>query len=211
MENKKTLERKADKGDKDTMDKIQKGKETAEKVIDDISINVKEAEEQIGKNAQETKKTLEEEIESGKVKFNKGKNTAEKILDDISRNVKDVHSEFEKKFSEYSSTSPHRLDIDLIETPDMYCLKVDIPGVNKEDVEIEVTENDVKIIAKFPEDCDCEGSKYIKRERSTGKVTREVRFENNIKIKESSAEYELGLLTIMFPKEEKESINLEIN
>lgn len=207
-------------------DKVNKGIKKAAEILNNISLNLKEEGEDISKNEKITNginkaaeilddvsqnlKKEGENMTNDKDKLNRGINTAEKILDDISRNVKDVHSEFERKYSEYSQTSSQKISLDFVENPFLYCIKVDLPGVSKEAMEIEITENNLKIIAEFPKDCDGEDCEYIKKERNHGHITREIKFKEPIQIDNSTAKLEMGLLTIMLPKIEKESVNLEI-
>ena len=96
------------------------------------------------------------------------------------------------------------LAADLIETDEIYYLKVAIPGISKEDVEIEVGDNDIVITTTFKpfieELEDVEDAKVIASELTSGRCSKTVRFENSIDIDNIKAKYNAGIVLITLPK-----------
>ena len=75
-----------------------------------------------------------------------------------------------------------------------------MPGVRKEDITIEISD-DVLTLAWIPYDNE-ESEGYIYRERSSGSFKRSFHIQN-IKHDEVKASYKDGILTIVLPKDEK--------
>ena len=53
-------------------------------------------------------------------------------------------------------------------------VKTDLPGVNKEDINIELAENNLTISAKFEEKIEVEDVNYLRKERKYGEALRSV-------------------------------------
>jgi HSP20 family protein len=75
-----------------------------------------------------------------------------------------------------------------------------VPGVNPEDVEIVLAEDDLTIRGKFPPLL--EGVDYIKRELYHGGFERRVTFNVPVDAEKIEATYSQGVLTLRVPKAE---------
>jgi len=53
-----------------------------------------------------------------------------------------------------------------METENSIIVITDLPGVKKEDIDIDISEGNIDIIAKFEDEIEEEGTNYIKKERS---------------------------------------------
>ncbi len=84
---------------------------------------------------------------------------------------------------------------DLEDRGDELVLRVDMPGVRKEDIEVEVTETSVKVRAEAPR---AEG-RYVFRERPTS-YFRVVELPEEVKPSEAKASYRDGVLEVALPK-----------
>ncbi len=99
-----------------------------------------------------------------------------------------------------------------------YKVKVQLPGVKKDDIEVELDNDFLTITAKIEEDKELKEEndknlRYHTCEFRYGKYQRTISFDNPIKISESSAKYDNGILTIHIPKqqiEESKAKRLEI-
>jgi len=89
----------------------------------------------------------------------------------------------------------------LIEEKDKYLLEVSLPGVNKEDVKIEVEENIVKISGERKEEKKEEGTKEHYSEIFYGRFYREYVLPTLVKKDKIKARYENGVLKIDIPKD----------
>ena len=120
----------------------------------------------------------------------------------------------DEKFNEYKNATISNLAVDLVEANDIYYLKVAIPGITKDDVEIEAGDNDIVITATFkpfieelgfnlePEDEEEEADdvRIIASELTVGKCSKTVRFENSIDVEKITAKYKSGIVLITIPK-----------
>lgn len=141
----------------------------------------------------------------------KKKLTTEKMIDDVVRNIKEMQVDLENKISEYGKKVPSKLNIDLIESGEMITVKTDLPGVNKEDINIELAESSLTIIAKFEEKIEVEDVNYLRKERKYGEALRSVNLPVHVIVEEASANFENGVLTINLPKAKKKKFNVEID
>ncbi len=91
---------------------------------------------------------------------------------------------------------------DVKETDDEYIIESELPGLNKEDIDIEMTDDYLTISAQNEEKFEDEGENYIRQERRTGSYQRVFRIDN-VKDEEIKANYDNGILTLTLPKKEK--------
>ncbi|KAL3697058.1 hypothetical protein R1sor_011134 [Riccia sorocarpa] len=91
--------------------------------------------------------------------------------------------------------------VDWVETPEAHIFKADLPGLKKEEVKIQVTEDKLLSVSgeRNKEQVD-EKDSYRRMERSYGKFHRQFRLPKNTKVEEISAKMENGVLTITVPK-----------
>ena len=116
----------------------------------------------------------------------------------------------DEKINEYKNATVSNLAVDLIETEDTYYLKVAVPGLDKNEIDIEASDNDIVITAIFnpfvEELIDCkeiegaEDAEVIASELTVGKSSKTVRFENSIEVEKISAKYSNGIILISIPK-----------
>jgi len=83
-----------------------------------------------------------------------------------------------------------------------YEIKVDLPGIDKENVDIKVTENRIEISGKQEDTREETSSNYILRERRCGFFTRSFSFPEKVVPDKAEAEMKNGILTITVPKKE---------
>lgn len=99
--------------------------------------------------------------------------------------------------------------IELKQTSKEYKVKVQLPGVNKEDINIDLTDDSLTISAETKqeksENKETEAHEKIHTcEFRYGKYARTIHFANPIKTDGSSAEYKDGILSIVIPKQKVE-------
>jgi HSP20 family protein len=124
--------------------------------------------------------------------------------------IKEKQEELEKAIAEYKSSTPIKLSMDVTEEDDNITVVTDLPGVKKDDIKIDITEDTLTIEAKFEEEKEEEkeeeGLKYHKKERSYGEASRTIVLPANIKIEEATAKFDNGVLTVILPKLEKKEV-----
>ena len=89
--------------------------------------------------------------------------------------------------------------VDVIETDTSYTVKLDMPGVAKDDIQISVEGRRVTIQAPIKRDEDKTLS-YVHRERDVKQWSRSLRLPLEVDQTESAAKLELGVLTLTLAK-----------
>lgn len=127
------------------------------------------------------------------------------MLDEMDRLFDDLRSGFENYMitpRQLSSDAMRTPAVDLIDDGKSYKLNAELPGIKKEDINIEVSENDVEISAETKEEKKEEDEKsgYIKRERRYSKFYRRVPLPEKVDSEKVEAEMKDGILTVRLPK-----------
>ncbi len=104
--------------------------------------------------------------------------------------------------------------MDVEDLGDKYKMNVEMPGIPKEDINIEVTPNTIEISAEHEEAGKDKGKNFLRRERSTTSFYRSLELPEELKTDNVDAEIEDGVLRISLPKLEpkpkKESKKVKI-
>ncbi|KAH0635887.1 hypothetical protein KY289_035802 [Solanum tuberosum] len=94
--------------------------------------------------------------------------------------------------------------IDWKETPQAHIFKVDVPGIKKEEVKVEVEQGRIlQISGERSREQEEKNDQWHRMERSSGKFLRKFRLPENTKTGEIKAAMENGVLTVTVPKEEE--------
>jgi len=105
-------------------------------------------------------------------------------------------------FTSLNTINLNQFNVDVRETENEYLVCAELPGVKKEDINLDFRDNQLIISAKREEFHDSNKDSYIRRERSYGEFSRVLSF-NNIDEKNIAAKFENGELKIILPKEIK--------
>lgn len=95
---------------------------------------------------------------------------------------------------------------DIKEKEGNYILEIDVPGYNKEDIQIELENGYLTVTAKANTNIDEEKEGYIYKERYIGECSRSFYTGDNIKEEDIKASFKNGTLVLTFPKEETKKI-----
>ena len=91
-------------------------------------------------------------------------------------------------------------------------IDVEVPGVEKENINIEFRDNSLIISGSRKEEKQEEGDTYYRMERSTGRFLRKIHFETNVNEESIKASLKEGILNITIQKstEEKKDKKIKI-
>jgi HSP20 family protein len=108
-------------------------------------------------------------------------------------------------FGEYMPTGPaDRVPtVDILDQGDRYVLEAELPGMRKEEVSIDIGEEDIVIEAKREAEVEEKREGYVRKEREQLSFYRQVPLPEDADSSKASAKLENGLLTIALPKKEK--------
>ena len=104
--------------------------------------------------------------------------------------------------------------LDVYEEKDSVVVKAEIPGMKKEDVEVNLAGETLTIKGEKKEDKEVKEDDYYRRERSYGSFLRSVGLPCEVKSDEIKASFKDGVLEIRMPKTEeakKKSISVKID
>jgi len=101
--------------------------------------------------------------------------------------------------------------VDLVEHDEEFVMTVDLPGFERDDVDIRVTDHTLEIDADHEESTEEKEESYLRRERRHESLHRSVRLPAEIDPEGVEARMENGVLTITLPKlEAEEAKKIEI-
>jgi HSP20 family protein len=94
-----------------------------------------------------------------------------------------------------------RMKIDVTEKDGEYRVLAEVPGVKKEDIQVDIEGDVVSISAEARAEKDIkEGERIIHSERYCGKVSRSFRLGQEVDQSKASAKYSDGVLDLVLPK-----------
>ncbi len=92
--------------------------------------------------------------------------------------------------------------MDIADLGDKYEMQVEMPGIPKDDINIEVTPNGIEISADQEKTEEDKDKNWLRRERSSVKFYRSLELPEELKTDKIDAELRDGILTISMPKTE---------
>ena len=98
-----------------------------------------------------------------------------------------------------ASVASGSIDLDVVETPEAYVVKAEVPGVAKDKIEVKVQDRDVTIAVEYREELEPNG-KALWRERSFGKASRAIRLPEAVDANAAQAKHVDGVLQLTLPK-----------
>jgi HSP20 family protein len=93
--------------------------------------------------------------------------------------------------------------VDIAEHDDEYLVKVELPGVNKDDVKLTLENNILTIRGEKKQEKETKKENYHRVERSYGSFQRSFTLPAAVKADKIDASYNDGILTVSLPKAEE--------
>ena len=94
-----------------------------------------------------------------------------------------------------------------------YVVKANLPGVDKKDIDIQLTENVLRVKGFYSQNNEEKGERYLLQERRMGSFSRSIAFNEELAPDKIMAIFKDGILEINIPKAEvqqPESIKINI-
>jgi len=90
--------------------------------------------------------------------------------------------------------------LDLTETDKEYVIRCEVPGIHKENLDISLTDNVLRITGHKEAVQEGKGETYLFKEREVGKFVRALRLPFPVEEGKVDAAYQDGILTVHVPK-----------
>ncbi|MGC9502619.1 Hsp20/alpha crystallin family protein [Baaleninema sp.] len=127
------------------------------------------------------------------------------------RDIDSLHREMNRLFDALNPTrfaSELELNFgppaELHETDEAVILKLEVPGMNPEDLDIDVTRDAVSIRGERKQESETEENGTIRSEFRYGQFSRVISLPTHVDNSQVEAQYRDGLLTLTLPKVEEE-------
>ena len=116
------------------------------------------------------------------------------------REISRLQRRFEKLFDDYRLSSGSLPSAEVEETDKEYVLTFDLPGMKKDEIKIEVMDNQLRILGERKEDKEKKERGFFHTERFYGLFERSFTLPGNTKAENVTADYRDGVLTVKIPK-----------
>ncbi len=94
-----------------------------------------------------------------------------------------------------------QIRVDVTESDGQYLVKAEVPGVRKEDLDVNINDNQVSISAEVKKEAETkEAGRTLRSERRYGWIRRSIWLDSPVDQSKASARYHDGLLELTLPK-----------
>lgn len=125
---------------------------------------------------------------------------------EVDRAFDNFRRDFERSFMSFPSINTQSLpalpnaDCDIIDEGDKLVIKMDLPGVKKKDIELNVTDNSVEISAEHKAEEEEKRKNFLRKERSKVSYYRTLPLPEKVVSSKAKANLSDGVLNITIPK-----------
>lgn len=104
------------------------------------------------------------------------------------------------------------INVDVADADDEVVVTADVPGFDPDDIDVSVTDRQLRIDAEHSEEVEDDQTQYYRRERSRREVSRTVPLPTDVVEADAAASYENGVLTVTLPKAGDDGgVDIQIN
>ena len=137
---------------------------------------------------------------------------------EIDRSIENFRRDMEKVFSSFPTISMPKIShasCDVIDEGNQFRVKMDVPGIKKSEVKLNVSDNSVEISAEHKEESEEKKKNYLRKERSQVSYYRSLPLSEKILSDKVTAKLADGILDITLPKskpteiQKKKSISVQ--
>lgn len=129
----------------------------------------------------------------------------ERLFERMSRQFEEASRTFEtdRPFDRWTAGF-ESMAVDLVEHDDEFVATIDLPGYDRDDVELNVTDHTLRIEAEHEESREDEKERYLRHERRHDTTERSITLPDSVDPEGVTATMNNGVLTITLPKVEPE-------
>jgi HSP20 family protein len=137
---------------------------------------------------------------------------------DMERSMDNLRRDMEKAFSSFPSISMPKIShtsCDVMDEGNQFRIKMDVPGIKKSEVNLNVTDNSIEVSAEHKEESEEKKKNYLRKERSQVSYYRSLPLSEKILSDKVTAKLADGVLDITLPKskptetQKKKSISVQ--
>lgn len=124
---------------------------------------------------------------------------------ELDRVFDNFRRDFERTFASFPVGLPalpsiSSMSCDIVDEGDKFRINVDLPGVKKEEIKLNVTDNSIEISAEHKEQEEEKKKNYVRKERKEIMYHRTLPLPEKVASLKASAKLNNGILTIEIPK-----------
>ena len=122
---------------------------------------------------------------------------------DIDRSIENLRKDMEKAFSSFPSISMPKMpeaSCDVIDEGNQFRVKMNVPGIQKKDINLNVTDNSLEVSAEHKEESEEKKKNYLRKERSDVSYYRTLPLPENVVSGKVKAKMTDGVLEVILPK-----------
>ena len=121
------------------------------------------------------------------------------------RNSFDLFEDFFRNDDFFTKREANLMKTDIKEKKDKYIIEMDLPGFDKENINLSLNDGYLEVSAKVSkEEKNNEEERYVRKERFYGECSRNFYIGEDICEEDIEAEFKNGILKIEIPKKEIE-------
>ena len=137
---------------------------------------------------------------------------------DIDKSIENLRRDMEKTFSSFPSIHMSKMSqtsCDIIDEGNQFRVKMDVPGIKKNEVKLNVTDNSLEVSAEHKEEAEEKKKNYLRKERSHVSYYRSLPLSEKIIAGKVMAKLTDGVLDVTLPKskpteiQKKKSISVQ--
>ncbi|MHA7646336.1 Hsp20/alpha crystallin family protein [Nitrosopumilus sp. S4] len=127
---------------------------------------------------------------------------------DIDRSIENLRKEMEKAFSSFPTLPKvNHTSCDMIDEGNQFRVKLDVPGIKKNEIKLDVTENSLQISGQHKEESEEKKKNYLRKERNQISYYRTLPLSEKISTSKTKAKLTDGVLEIILPKSKPTKIH----
>jgi len=137
---------------------------------------------------------------------------------EIDRSIENFRRDMEKAFSSFPTISMPKMShasCDVIDEGNQFRVKMDVPGIKKSEIKLNVSDNSIEVSAEHKEESEEKKKNYLRKERSGVSYYRSLPLSEKILSDKVTAKLADGILDITLPKskpteiQKKKSISVQ--